>query len=185
MGVQALHAHARATHAPFGLDEFGANGRQAAPTGVLVVRALQLIGVNQDFEAVHSPVAFESTHGVVQLGIDEPVQRGHGRTVSKVGLVLDDDGTPVRATDDHRETPGERSAQQRFDEREIVGGRVPKGQRQNSKVRTRRETYAFVVWCVVGGEPESGVADEGETSGCRPGSAELGDTWPAEFPGST
>lgn len=111
MGVQALHADARTTHAPFGLNELGANGRQATPTGVLVVRALEFVGVNEDFEAVHSPVAFDSTHRVVQLGIDEPIQGGHGRTVSKVRLVLDDDGTSIGAANDYRETPVERSTQ--------------------------------------------------------------------------
>ncbi len=61
MCVEALHADAGATDAPLGVDEVGALGHGATSTGVLLVGAPQLLGVNESFEAVHPALALETT----------------------------------------------------------------------------------------------------------------------------
>jgi len=121
VGVQALDAHAGTTHTAGGLDEIRANRRRAPTSRVLVVRALEGLGVNESFEAVHTPFALDATDRVVQFGVDEPEERGHRCAVTKVGFVLDDDGSSVRVAHDDREAPRERPSYQCLDERVVVG----------------------------------------------------------------
>ena len=66
-------------------------------------------------------------------------RQGHGRAVTQVWLVLDDDRSTVEATHHHREATSEGTTEEGFDDRLIVEGRVVKAQRQNSRVRTNRE----------------------------------------------
>lgn len=185
MRVQTLHAHTCSAHATRGLHQISAHRGGEATPRVLVVRSLKIFRVHEVFETVHSPVSFEATHGVVKFRVNQPEERGHGRTVTQVWFVLNNNRSTVVATDCHGESPHERSANKRFDDGEIVERRVFKRQRQNSRVRARRETKPLVRRCAfVDGETSCAV-DEGATSGCKPGSAELGDTRPKALPGST
>jgi len=184
--VQALHADACTTHAAAGLGELGAHGRCSSPLRVLFVRALQVSSVNELFKSVYAALALEPTHGVVQIGIDEPVQRGHGSAVAQVRFILDDNRTAVASANDDREAAAQRATYERFNNVLVVEGRVTKRQRQNSSVRTRRETNP-VEWLDFDEDfaAASGAEAVGETSGWNPGSDELAVTSPDEFSGST
>jgi hypothetical protein len=169
MSVQALHADSRATDSPARLDKVSANRCDTAPLSVRIVGPLEFIRVDEGLKAVDPAVTFESTHGVVQLGIDQPKQGGQRRPVAQVRFVLDHDGPAVLGPHYHREPGIERATDQRFNEKLIVSRRVAKRQRQNSSVRTKRERYPWSWWCVevVGDEAVvPGVAaDDGETRG--------------------
>ncbi len=140
MRVQALYADARSPDAAARLGEIGAHGRCSSPLRVLFVGSRERFWTHQLFESVHTTFAFESTHRVVKIRIDEPVQRRHWGAVAQVRLILDDNGASVLPAHHDREPPAEGSTYQRFDNLLVVGGRVTKGQRQNSSVRTRRDT---------------------------------------------
>jgi hypothetical protein len=88
---------------------------------------------------VHATLALETTDRRVELGVDEPVQGGHGGAVAQVRLVLNHDRGFVEAAHHDREATSGGTTEQGFDDRLIVEGRVAKAQRQNSKVRTSRE----------------------------------------------
>jgi hypothetical protein len=135
---------------------------------------------------VYPTLALEPTHRVVQIGIDEPVQRGHRGAVAQVRLILDDNRTAVMSSNDDREAAAEGTAYERFNNVLIVEGRVTKRQRQNSSVRTRRETNP-VEWLDFDEDfaAASGAEAVGDTSGWNPGSDELAVTSPDEFSGST
>jgi hypothetical protein len=169
MSMQALHADPRATDSPARLDEVSANRCDTAPLSVVIMGSLEFVRVDQGLKAVDPTVTFESTHGVVQLGIDQPKQGGHGRAVAQVRFVLDHDGPTVFGPHYYRESGIERATDQRFNEKLIVSRRVAKRQRQNSSVRTKRERNPWSWWCVevVGDEAVvPGVAaDDGETRG--------------------
>jgi hypothetical protein len=63
---------------------------------------------------VDTAIALEATHGIVQLWIDQPEQRGHRRAVAQVRFVLNDDGTTIATAHNDGEASGERSTNQRF-----------------------------------------------------------------------
>ena len=182
--VQALHADACAAHATASLCEFDAHRRGVPSLRIVVVRALEILRVHELFESVHAAFALEPTHGSVQIRIHEPVERGHWRAIAQVRLVFYDDGAAVVATNNDREASRGRSTEERFNNELVVEGRVVKRQRQNSSVRTRRDTNP-ARWLDVGADLEtvSGAAAVGETSGWNPGSEELAS--PAEFSGNT
>ena len=179
MSVQALHANASTAHSPGGLDEIAVNRGVATTSCVIVVRALEFAGVNQFLKSVDATVAFETTDGIVQLGIDEPEQSGHRCAVAQVRFVLDDDRATIATAHHHREAPRERSADQSLYEQPIIVRGVVKGQRQNSSVRSKRETNPLERWCVVDVPVDVavlGAADDGDTSGWKPGSTEFAET---------
>lgn len=152
----------------------------ATASRVVVVGALELVGVDQFFKSVNAAAAFEATNGVVQLGIDEPEQSGHRRAVAQVRFVLDDDRATITRAHDDGEAPRERSADQSFYEQLIIFRRVVKGQRQNSSVRSKREMNPLDGWRVVEVLVDDvavlGAADDGDTSGWNPGSTEFAET---------
>lgn len=166
MRVEALDTDARSPDAAVRLNKIGAYGCQRASPCVVVVSLLQLFGVDELFEAMHAPFALESTDGVVQIGVNQPVQGRHRGAVAQVGFVLDDDGTSVVRANHDRETPAKGATYERCDMLLIVKGRVVKRQRQNSRVRERRERKpgwwpAFTC----GVDPVRGAASDGATSG--------------------
>ena len=177
VSVQALHTFACATDAPAGPCTIGAHGGEASPLGVLLVSFSQRVAVDEVFESVDSPVSFNSTHGVVEIRIDQPEERRHRRSVAKVRLVFDDHWSTVESSHDDGAPPREWPTKVLLDDGDIGERRVAKTQRQNSTVRTRRERNAFTdEWCFdVVGEfaATSDETDDGETSGCSPGSPVL------------
>jgi hypothetical protein len=103
-----------------------------------------------------------------------------------MGFILNHDRTAVPPANHDGETPAERSTYERFNQLLVVQGRVTKRQRQNSSVRTRRETNpARWLDFAVDVELTSGADEEGATSGWNPGSPDVAVTWPAEFSGIT
>lgn len=176
MGVQALHTNARPTDAAARLSPVGTHRRAPAKVGVLIMRLCQHFRVNEVFEAVHSPIAFETTDRVMEFGIDQPEKRRHRRAVAKVRFVLDHDWSTVETSHDDGAPSGKGTAEVPLYDGEVVGRRVTKTQRQNSRVRTRRERNAFAdEWCL--DVEDVGVTndetDEGETRGWSPGSPML------------
>ena len=139
MSVQALHPDPSAADSPAGLHEVTAYRCDVATPSVLIVGALELVWVDESLEAVDPTIAFETTHGIVQLGINQPEQSGHRCAVAQVRFVLDHDGPTVFGPYHHSETSGQRTADQSFNEKLIVSRRVAKRQRQNSSVRTKRD----------------------------------------------
>jgi hypothetical protein len=69
---------------------------------------------------MYSPVTFETTHRFVKLRINEPVERGHWRTVAQVGFVLDDDGLTVFSTYNNGESSRKGTAEESFDDLLVV-----------------------------------------------------------------
>lgn len=189
MRVQALHAGPSTADAARSLHRRFANGRLVAALGVIVVGSPEVIGIDEFLETVHSAVAFETADGVVQFAVDEPVEGGHRRTVTKVGFILDNDRPSVDAANRYAASSRQRTAQRLLYRGEIVGRRVTKGaQRQNSRVRTKRERKPFAAACLTGrdaDELESEETDDGDTRGANPGSPVLAETCPALLPGST
>ncbi len=120
VGVQTLHAHARSPDASRGGHQIVADGRGHTTLGVLVVRALQFLTVDQRFESVHAAFALQTTHPRVDVGVHEPVERGHRRAIAQVRLVFNHEGTSVKMTNDDREATRERTTQQCLDDRLIV-----------------------------------------------------------------
>jgi hypothetical protein len=181
MGVQTLHADASTPHSPRGLHEVGAHRGGTAALRVVVVRALQFVSVDKIFKSVDAAVALEATDGVVQLWINEPEKGGHRCAVAQMRFVLNDDWATITTAHDDGEAPGERSTNQRFYENLIIVRGVVKGQRQNSSVRSKRETNPLEDLCVVDALVDDvavlGAADDdGETSGWNPGSTEFAET---------
>ena len=186
--VEALHSNARTADAALRLDEFEMHRCGATPRRVLIVRTLQVCGINQFLESVHSGAAFKSTHCIVKFRIDQPEQRRHWSAVAQVGLVLNDDRPSIDPTHDDRTPASERATEKCLNGGEIVRRRVAKGQRQNSRVRTKRETNpGDATWRVrFAAPPGANVeTDDGDTRGCSPGSPVLDDTTPVPLPGST
>jgi hypothetical protein len=91
-----------------------------------------------------------------------------------VWFVLDHDRAPVESSHRDGASPREGPTEVLLDRGEVAGRRVAETQRQNSRVRTRRERNAFADdWCfeaVVAFDATSDETDEGETRGCSPGS---------------
>lgn len=177
MGVEALHAFARASDTAAGLGAVGAHGGEAAPLGVLLVRFRQRVAVDEVFKSVDSPITLNSTHGVVKIRIDQPEECRHRRTVTKVRFIFDDDRSTVESSHDHGAPSREGSTKVLLDDGDISERRVAKTQRQNSRVRVRRERNAFAdEWCFdMVGEfaATNDETDDGETRGCSPGSPTL------------
>lgn len=69
-----------------------AKRRGSSTFRVFVVRSLEFLGIHECFKAVHTTVTFETTHLIVQHGIDEPEKRRHRRAVTKMRFVLYDNG---------------------------------------------------------------------------------------------
>jgi hypothetical protein len=92
-------------------------------------------------------------------------------------FVFDDDRSPVEAPDHDGTATRERSPEILLNDGEVAGRGVAETQRQNSRVRTRRETKALVGERCVDFVAVSGVTsdetDDGETRGCSPGSPVL------------
>jgi hypothetical protein len=103
-----------------------------------------------------------------------------------VRLVFDHNRAAVVAANYDRESSGWGSTEERFNNLLVVEGCVAKCQRQNSSVRTRRDTNP-ARWLDFGVDfaTVSGAEAVGETSGWNPGSDEVAVTSPAEFSGST
>jgi hypothetical protein len=148
MGVQALHPDPGAAHSPARLDEVAANGGRASAPGIVIVCSLKVVCIDERLESVDSAFTFETTHGVVQLGINEPIQSGHGRAIAQMWFVLDHHRASVSTPHYDRETSTEGTADQSFNETLIGERRVAKRQRQNSSVRTKRDTNPWPWWCV-------------------------------------
>jgi hypothetical protein len=69
---------------------------------------------------VDASLAFQATDRVVDLRIDEPEQCRHGRTVTQVWFVLNDDRSTIVAAYRDGEATGEGSPDQRLNEQLIV-----------------------------------------------------------------
>jgi hypothetical protein len=119
--VQTLHADPRATNAAGRLDAVVVDRRRESSLGVAIVGTLQLGGVDERLESVNSAIALETTHGVVQFAVDQPVQRGHGRAVTKVRLIFNDDRAAVETSYDNRAPPRQRPPHEVFEDRHVVG----------------------------------------------------------------
>jgi hypothetical protein len=118
--VQALHADARAAHPAFGAHHVLTNRRRTPTLRVGVVRVAEFAVVYKFFEAVYTTLTFETAHGSVKIGIDQPEERGHRRAVAQMRLVLNDDRSPVKMAYDDREAAREWTTEQGFDDRLIV-----------------------------------------------------------------
>ena len=82
-----------------------------------------------------STFALEPRDIVLDGGVEQPIQSGHGRAIFKVRFILDHDGTTIESAHHHRTTSRERSAESRLDNGDIIVGRVEKGaHRQNCSV---------------------------------------------------
>jgi hypothetical protein len=94
-----------------------------------------------------------------------------------VRFVLDDDRSPVESPHDDGAPARERTAEILLNDGEVAGRRVTETQRQNSRVRTRRETKAWADERRFVDEGVVGVAndetEDGETRGWSPGSPVL------------
>jgi hypothetical protein len=119
--VKTLDTHSRTTHASRGVGEIITHGGRTTSQRVSIVRALEFNFINHRLETVHAPLTLEATHGVVQLTVDKPVERRHGRPVAQVGLILDDHRPTIDSSHDHRTTAGQRSTEQRFNGGEVSG----------------------------------------------------------------
>jgi hypothetical protein len=121
VGVKTLDPHARAAHAAHGREQVGAHHGGVATTRVVVVRALQLLGINEVFKAVHATAAFQAAHGIAQFTIHQPEKRGHGRAVSKVRFIFNDHGSSINSTHNNGTSTGERTAEKFFYRDEVIG----------------------------------------------------------------
>lgn len=121
MRVEALHAHSGAADAALGLGDLGAHRREEATIPVVVVRALQVLGVDESLVTVDAAAALEAADRVVQLGVHQPEERRHWRAVTQVRLVLDHDRAAVDSTNDHRAATRERATKECFDVGEVFG----------------------------------------------------------------
>ncbi len=148
MGVQALHSQPGSPHPPAGLGEITLNGGRPATPRVVIVSSLKFRLVHECLKAMDSALTLETTHRRVQRRIDQPKQSGHRRPVAQMGLVLNHHRSTVSGAHDHRETPRQGTTDQPFNEKLIVKRGVAKRQRQNSSVRTKRETNPWLWRCV-------------------------------------
>src|ERR1035437_6509067 len=186
--VKTFDAHAGSAHSPAGLDGVGAHGGRLTPASVLLVGAREVLRVDKVLVAVHTARSLDTAHCFIEFGVDQPIHGGHRRAVAQMGLVLDHHRTSVTAPHDHGTSPVEGTPDQRFNGHEVVRRRVAKGQRQNSRVRTKRETkpcrpddeLAVLEVPLEGTTPEAGF-----TSGWNPGSVEFCATYPPPLPGKT
>lgn len=143
MRVQTLHADPRTADTTAGLRAVALHRGSSPARGVLVVRSLERVRIYEFFEAMDSAIAFDAAHRGVEFGIDEPKERGHWGAVTQVRFVLDDDRSTIEVAHHNRATTSQWTAEYGFDNGEVLAGGVEKGQRQNSRVRTRRDTKAF------------------------------------------
>jgi hypothetical protein len=60
------------------------------------------LGVDERFKAMDATGALETRHLIGNDGIDQPVQRGHGRAVTHVWFVFNYYRTAISPTHDHR-----------------------------------------------------------------------------------
>jgi hypothetical protein len=116
MRVEALHPSPGPADATVRLDQVDAYRRVTSALFVLSVRASKLLFVHQLLKTMNATVAFQATHGVVQLAIDEPEQCRHRRAVAQVRFVLNDHRTSVEATDDDSAATGERPPKKTFNQ---------------------------------------------------------------------
>lgn len=141
MRVKALDPLAGPTDTPGRRDRVSLDDRGVTASRVVVVRRGEFVGVDERLESVDTALALETAHRRVQLPVDQPVQGRHRRSVSQVRLVLDHDGPSVEPANDDGAASREWATDQLLQGGEVVARRVAKRvQRQNSSVRTRRET---------------------------------------------
>jgi hypothetical protein len=82
MGVQTLQASPGSPNPATGLGTLAADRRGLPAASVGVVRRGEGLGIYQGLKSMHTPLTLETTHGLVKFGINQPVQRGHRRSVA-------------------------------------------------------------------------------------------------------
>jgi hypothetical protein len=97
-----------------------------------------------------------------------------------VRFVLDHHRRAVETSHDDRASTRQWASDEVFEDQEVIARCVVKGQRQNSRVRTKRErnfgNEVCTVLCVAVLDAPNVVADSGATRGCSPGSPVLEET---------
>jgi hypothetical protein len=68
--VQTLDTHPGASHAAAGLHRVRLDGRGQTAARVLFVSAFKFTAVDQLFETMNATFTFESTHRLVEIGVD-------------------------------------------------------------------------------------------------------------------
>ena len=82
-----------------------------------------------------SALAFEPRDIVLDGGVEQPIQGGHGRAIFEVRFILNYDGTTIEPTHYYRTTSRQRSPEGCLDNGDVIVGRVEKGaHRQNCSV---------------------------------------------------
>jgi hypothetical protein len=165
MRVQALDANASTPHPAAGLDEIVAHSSREASTCVVVVSSFKIIGTDERLEAMNSPLALETTHRIVQDGVNEPKERRHWCTVAQVRLIFDNDRATVRAANYNGEATSKRTSDELFHYERLGRGRLVKTQRQNSSVRRSLVKNPFDAWPIALVADTKGVTVAGSTSG--------------------
>jgi hypothetical protein len=82
MCVQALDAGPRAADASTGLCAVAPNRGHDPALLVDIMSSRECFGIDESFESMDPAAPFDAAHRRVQFGIDQPVQRGHGRAVT-------------------------------------------------------------------------------------------------------
>ncbi len=121
MRVKTLDSHSSAPDSPVRADGAVVHGGLSAALLVLVVRSAEFFLVDQLLEPVYAALTLQATHADVQFRVDQPIESRHGRAVAQMGLVFDNDGPTVETSYDDGEAPGQRTLEQGFDDRLIVG----------------------------------------------------------------
>jgi hypothetical protein len=180
VGVKAFDPHSRAANATSRLDGIRLDGRGQTSTCVLFMSASQFVRVHHSFKTVDSTLTLESADRLVELAVNQPVQSRHWGPVTQVGFVLDHDGGTVLAPHDDRASTRQRTSHESFEDEKFFGRSFVKGQRQNSRVRTKRDKNFVTEPCAARwfetGSASTVVADSGATTGWSPGSPVLWDT---------
>ena len=178
MGMNALDPSAGSPDAATGPGALPPRRHESVTlSGVSHMRRRQCLCIDRPLGVLDAAFGFEQPDPGPNDGVDQPVAGRHGRAVTQVRFVLDDDRTTVESSHDHGAASRERSTEVLLDDFNIGERRVAETQRQNSRVRTRRERNAFAdEWCfAIDGEfaATNDDTDDGETRGCSPGSPVL------------
>ena len=90
--------------------------------GIALVGAVKLVGVDGVFGRAHTTSRLEPGDTHVQLGIDEPVTRGHRRAVVEERSVANDDWLARGTANDNLEGGARRPTEQLRERSDVLGG---------------------------------------------------------------